>query len=290
MYSRYKNQTLFSPLPLDVFYFPHYQARAAMAGPTCYYHAYRHLLDIQGVHSVPTYVEKMMTEIDRADDKDETIRILYQTIVEHADDLLWMADEVWQLNHDAKKIDESAMQLSEESSSDEDNDWAQDFIDEYGIEGSIARLLNLHLSQVNVKKMSIAQLSSLLHNHGPIATGMIKYTQLPHDLQQCEMVTAYTSHTHETRNVYHADNYLTSCEGHYVFVIGIESSRNKVFFIDPNYPTILLSLSFELFKKNLSIGEYAHVSKNTINPSPVKFIEVAEKKLTDRIYIQFSHQ
>lgn len=278
MYSRVSNLSLFSPLPLDVFYFPHYRARAKMAGPTCYYHAYRHLLDIQNVNQVPAYIENMMVQIDRAENGEETNRIIYQTIIERADELLWMADEVDQLNHGDQfddVCDERAMHLSQDSSSEE-SDWAQDFIDHHGFENSIARLLQLQLSQIDINEITIEQLSVCLRQFGPIAIGMRSFTQLPNDTHQCKMVTVHNGYTQETRNVYHADDYLSSSESHYVLLIGIESSERRVFFIDPNYPTFLLSLSFNIFKNNLSTGEYAYMPMSTLSPSPVKFFEMRE--------------
>lgn len=285
MYSRVSNLSLFSPIPLDVFYFPHYRARAKMAGPTCYYHAYRHLLDIQDVHQVPAYIEKMMGKIDRAENGEETNRIIYQTITERADELLWMADEVDQLNHGDQfddLSDESAMHLSQDSSSEE-SDWAQDFIDHHGFENSIARLLQLQLSQIDINEFTIEQLSVCLRQHGPIAIGMRSFTQLPDDIQQCKMVTVHSGCTQETRNVYHADDYLSTSESHYVLLIGIESSKNRVFFIDPNYPTFLLSLSFNFFKNNLSTGEYAYMPNSTLSPSPVKFFEMKEATRANKL-------
>lgn len=286
MNTRYPNFSLFSPAPVDVFYFPNDRERPALAGPTSYYHAYRHLLDMHGVQIVPTYIENMMREIDRAEDGTETSNIIYHTITDNADDLLWMADEVDQLKQAEEMVfpqDNSAMQLCEETDSDEEYDWAQDFIDHHGIENSIARLLDLQLWRIDCKKITLEQLAFLLHRQGPIAIGMRSFTQLPIDAQPSEIVTMHTRHIQESREVYRADNNLSTGDGLYVLLIGIESSRRNVFFIDPNYPAILLSLSFESFKKHLSTGEYAHASENTLSPSPVKVFEIAEPQLIDRV-------
>lgn len=279
MNSRYPNQFTLMPLPRDVFYFPSYRTRNPMAGPTCYYHAYRHLLDIYGIHTVPTYIETMMVRIDHANDGADTVAIIYQTITDYADELLWIVDEVDQLNHADSNSDASneLVLLNDESSNDDSDDWAQDFIDHLGIENSIARLLHLQLSTLEIDQITIQQLTLILNQNGPIAIGMRNSTELPLDYARFTSVVVCSKQTGETRDAYQVDDYLKNGVSHYVLLIGIENSQRNVYFIDPNYPTIVLTLSFDVFKTNLSTGDYAHMPKNVLSASPVKFIEVTEE-------------
>lgn len=261
-------------IPLQpIYFYPAYTPLQTQGGPTCYYHAYLHLLAIHQLPQEPLFVTEMMRTIESLseDAPTEAEDVIYETILTHADNLLWIADEM-ATNNDRMESDDMASS---------DDDWAQDFVDEYGREASVAKLMNLQLCNLNTNKLTLSELIDILSKFGPVATGMERSSDLS-SLDELDR-QVYVGSGGVSRQLINVDDReYRGC--HYVMVIGADPNKQRVYIIDPNYPEYIFSMNFNIFKSNLTTGEYVTVKQKTIAPQLVIITE--ERGINDLSGIQ----
>ncbi|WP_182351853.1 hypothetical protein [Legionella sp. PC1000] len=185
-------------------------------------------------------------------------------LTDHAEDLTRFGDEI----------------LDEEDSSYE-GDWVVDFVDKYGVDITMAKLLNLPvktLEDINLVKdhLSIPGLKNILEEYGPIAIRLTRGNNLPgRNLSPSEKITTASG---LERNIYNIDKFADNIP-HCVLLIGCnDQPTQQVYFLDPNYPDMILSMGFELFKKNFLMTEFVHFSQNKLVPDEVIFTTPRHKR------------
>lgn len=250
----------------EIIYLPKYSGVPNQDSPQCYYFAFLHLLAMHGLlNSVPDFVKEIAQQC-KMTVLEQHRQIIIDAIAQNADDLLWIADEVF--DEEGSEADVAGMS-GESDEVSEESDWAEDFFDKYGIELTIARLLNLSVIEFQKQDFTPARLSKLLLQHGPIALGCTHGNKLPQNKAVLEIDRLHSADGTFVCTVLNAENFPSS-SAHYALVIGCQVQPDpRVYFIDPNYPADILSMSFEKFKSNISVPEFAYLPENKLQPDYV---------------------
>ncbi len=246
----------------EFMYLPKHTNVPTQDSPQCYYFSFLHLLSMHGnQNNVPPYVEEI---VNTCKDKATGYReVIIGKITEHAESLTWVADEI---------IDNE--------DSEYDGDWAEDFVDKYGVDFALARLLNLSVKEfndanINVDSLTTGQLKNILEIHGPIAI-RLKRGNILSDEKISASETVKTSNG-LIKNIYDVDNHADI--PHCVLLIGSkEYPTQKVYFIDPNHPQMILSMNFNFFKENILIPEFVYLNGSNLEQDEVIFESVKHKK------------
>jgi hypothetical protein len=207
-------------------------------------------------NNVPPYVKEI---VETCKHETEGFReIIIKIIIQHAEDLTWIADEI---------IDNEG--------SDYEGDWAEDFVDKYAVDFVMAKLLNLSVTEfedVNIEKdnLTIEELHNILEAYGPIAIRSKRGNNLP-DENLPVSETVVTADGLKKINIYNVDNYpvyITHC----ILIIGAKDQpTQQVYFVDPNYPQAILSMEFTLFKKNILMTEFVYFKGSNLKQDKVFF-------------------
>jgi hypothetical protein len=206
----------------------------------------------------PYYIKKIVEKCKKASeyeyDDHKYAEIITDSIIENAEDLLWVADEI-----------------HEQEADDYEGDWAEDFLDKYGVAFTIARLMNLSVTSFKPEEFNPEKLIMLLETHGPIALGMTTSTTLtmPENIFALDSISTKNK---RVKNILSVDAYQDQ-GSHLVLIIGY--NQKQVYFIDPNYPEFISRIRFDLFKKNMHLPEFVHANTNNIQPD--HFINLTNK-------------
>lgn len=247
----------------EIIYLPKHTTIPTQDSPQCYYFSFLHLYAMHSIqNNAPNYVKEIVEACKHKTDGYREIMI--HILTAHAEELTWIADEI---------IDEE--------DSDYEGDWIEDFLDKYGVDFAMARLLSLSvkaLEDINIVKynLTMAQLRTILQEYGPIAIRLKRGNNLPIEKLSVseKIITLDNSLEKES---YNADNYPENIP-HCVLLIGArEQSTQQVYFIDPNYPQIILSMQFELFKESLLMSEFVYFNKSNLKEDDVIFLTVKHK-------------
>lgn len=222
------------------------------------------------MHKIEASVSSCVSDIVQAcrATEDDFKKIIYKVMSAYADDLIRIADEI---------IDENG--------EDYDGDWIEDFLDKYGVDFAMARLLDLSVTtfedlNIDTDNFKTADLAKTLEQFGPIAIRLTHGNIFPQGtLPLAEKIKSANGLIE--RNVYRADGYQVNTP-HTILLIGVKNEpRKQVYFIDPNYPKMILSMEFKLFKKHMLMAEFVHHSSNTLKSDEVIFSK-PKKKQRDR--------
>lgn len=240
-------------LEQSIIYLPDYLQFARQDSPQCYYFSCSNLLTMQNLQQ-PLFIKNIVEECKNASideyDNDKYANIIIQSIIENADDLLWIADEI-----------------HEDEPDDYEGDWAEDFLGKYGVAFTMARLMNLSVTTFKPEDFNPEQLTRLLKRYGPIAIGMTTSTTLTMP-ENIFLFNTIKTKNKLVKNIISVDAYQDR-GSHMVLLIGYDEKQKQVYFIDPNYPEFISSIHFDLLKKNLHLPEFAHVEENNLQPERI---------------------
>ncbi|KTD18499.1 Uncharacterised protein [Legionella lansingensis] len=236
-----------------IIYLPKHTNIPAQDSPQCYYFSFLHLRAMHGMqNNVPPYVKEIVDACKY--ETGEYRDIMLNIMTKYAEDLIQIADEI---------IDDGG--------DDYEGDWIEDFLDKYGVDFAMARLLNLPVKDFeDIGNLTMTELKNILEEYGPIAIRLTRGNKLPNGtLPISEKIK--TSDGLIERNVYSVDNYPENIP-HCVLLIGAKNQpTQQVYFVDPNYPQMILSMGFNLFKRNILMAEFVHFNENTLIQDTVTF-------------------
>lgn len=261
LYNMFKSTRFIEKLKMfskkEIIYIPKHTHIPAQDSPQCYFFSFLHL---RAMHRIQANVSSCVSDIVQAcrNTKDDFREIMYQVMSAYAEDLIRVADEI---------IDEEG--------EDYDGDWIEDFLDKYGVDFAMARLLDLSVTtfdDLNIDRdiFTTTELANILENFGPIAIRLTHGNTFPQGkLPVAEKIKS--SNGLIERNVYSVDGYQQNIP-HTILLIGVKKEPKKqVYFIDPNYPQMILSMEFKLFKKHMLMAEFVHNPSNTLKSDEVIF-------------------
>ncbi len=247
-----------------IIYLPKHNHVPVQSSPQCYYFTFLHLLAMHGKRDcVPSYVREIVDACQfQADGYRE---IMIDKITRYAEELVWIADEIMNDEDD-----------------DYDGDWIVDFMDKYGVDFAMARLLNLPVKEfaelnMEVNTLTPEQLGAILERFGPIAIRISRGNDLSNmgDLSVAETVRSSSG---LVKSIYAVDDYPAEIP-HCVLLVGCSKQpAQQVYFVDPNYPQIILSMRFELFRENILIPEFVCFARSTLKPDDVIFSSIQQAK------------
>ncbi|KTC79942.1 hypothetical protein Lche_1962 [Legionella cherrii] len=251
----------------EIIYIPKHTHIPAQDSPQCYFFSFLHL---RAMHKIQASVSSCVSDIVQAckETENDFKKIMYKVMSAYAEDLIRIADEI---------IDENG--------EDYDGDWIEDFLDKYGVDFAMARLLDLSVTtfedlNIDTDNFKTADLAKILEQFGPIAIRLTHGNIFPQGtLPLAEKIKS--SNGLIERNVYSADGYQENTP-HTILLIGVKDQPKKqVYFIDPNYPQMILSMEFKLFKRHMLMAEFVHNSSNTLKSDEVIFLKPKMKLRED---------
>lgn len=249
-------------------YLPKHKNIPIQDSPQCYYFSFLHLLAMHGnQNNVPPYVKEIV-ETCKYSPKEQYRKIMIEKITKYAEDLTWIEDEI---------IDNE--------DSDYEGDWIEDFVDTYGVDFAMARLLNLSLKEfedANIDKdnLTTGQLQNILEAYGPIAIRLKRGNKLQEEKLSASEAVA-TSDGSIKRNIYNIDTCQVDTP-HCVLLIGSKDQpKQQVYFVDPNYPEAILSMDFNLFKENILIPEFIYFDSSNLRQDNVIFLSKRKRSKND---------
>jgi hypothetical protein len=216
------------------------------SGPLCYYFSLIRAIEFQNenyISLIPAVCKRIATQIAAAH-KNFTA----------SDDILFddVVDEIFLNNLDDKIIKELGITESEGQI-----DTVDDFMSNFSHSQRMALLLNFDYKENFGVDFTINYFSKLLRAYGP----------LPFD--GSFFLPKMLDHTERGRFDSYFVDYQLANDQHTILVIGCqEVLPSRIFYIDPNFPKVILSILFSEFKQRvLDSHSIVHTKLNNLMPT-----------------------